>query len=146
MFANKVGVSDHGRLDQLGSIDSMDFLLTTNTNFSILMASGRIVWTDIFDTCKKERPNVLLRQAGFRRNGDQVPPAELAEIFKKYGAQIIFPFHHEVLVNKMGMEWTEAYFEEVAKYIAETEPGMAFIYPKAWCWYDIGIDVSPCQS
>ncbi len=82
-----------------------------------LANSGRILWKEIFDVCRQQRPNVLLRQAGVRQghgnlfSGEQVPPAELAELFARYGAQVIIPFHHDVMVRRCG--WTR--FKECLK-------------------------------
>ena len=42
-IAAKVGVTDHCRLDQLCYLMSLDFLITTRTNFSVLVASGQAV-------------------------------------------------------------------------------------------------------
>ena len=137
----------HDVCDQLGSMESMDFLITTNNNFRILANSGRIVWKEIFDVCRQQRPNVLLRQAGVRRghgdlfSGEQVPPAELAELFVKYGAQIIFPFHHDVMVKRWGLEKTNEYLDAVAAEVTRQDPGAMMVNPVAWQWYNIGMDV-----
>lgn len=145
-IAAKVGVTDHSRCDQIGNLDSLDVLLTTNTNFSLLMTGGRVVWNDIFDVCRDKRPNLLLRQAGMRENGEQVPPERLAALLVRYGAQLIFPFHHEVILNKYGKEWTDAYFAAVGEEVARLAPGMTFVNPQAWKWYDIGMDVAVSES
>ncbi len=141
-IANKIGVYDHSRCDQLGNMDSLDFLITTNNNFSILMASGQVIWNDLFDVCKEKHPNVLLRQAGVRKDDRQVPAEKLAELLLNYHAQIIIPFHHEVMIRKSGKEWVESYFKDVSDFIRRSDPGAAFIDPIAWKWYDIGIDVA----
>lgn len=141
-LANAIGVTDHSRCDQLGNLDSIDFMITTNNHFSVLMTGGMVVWQDIFDICKQKAPNLLLRQAGVRKNGEQVSPKELAELLIRYHAQIVLPFHHEVIVNKYGKDWTDDYFSQVAEYISQVEPGMVFVNPEEWKWYNIGIDVS----
>lgn len=148
-IALKHGFPGHDGCDQLGSMESLDFMITTNNNFRIFANSGRILWKETFDVCRALRPNVLLRQAGLRRGhgdlfaGEQVPPAELAELFVKFGAQVIFPFHHEVLVMRWGLEKTNEYMDQVAAEVSKLDPGAMMINPVAWKWYNIGLDVSP---
>ena len=142
-----LNMDGHFGCDVCGYLESLDFLLTTNNNFRILSASGRVIWNELFDVCKAKRPNMLLRQSGVRRgggaqNGEQVPPAELAQLMVRYGAQIIFPFHHEVLVKRWGLEKTYEYMDEVAKEVQALDPGARFVNPIAWKWYRIGLDVT----
>lgn len=141
-LAEKAGVFDHSRCDQLGNMDSVDYMITTNNHFSILMTGGTIVWNNIFDFCRKRHPNLLIRQGGVRRNGEQIPPAEMAELLRRYQAQIVMPFHQEFLIKQKGAEWTREYFRQVAEHLRAADPGMAFVYPETGRWYDIGIDVS----
>jgi hypothetical protein len=136
----KMGIRGHKECDDNGYLDSYDFLISTNNGFRILMASGQAIWKNTFDI----HPNVLLRQAGMRKGGDlltgeQVPARELAELLTKYGAQMIFPFHHDVMKNRWGEEKLSAYFEEVSREVAALDPGAAFIYPAAWKWYSLGL-------
>lgn len=144
----KIGLQGHARLDQLGSLESLDYMITTPNHFSILMASGRVIWNDLFDICRKKAPNVLLRQAGIRESGGnmtsgrQIDPAAMAKLLARYHAQIIIPFHHDVLLSRWGQEKTSAYFAQVNEELQKLEPASAFIDPKAWTWYNIGIDIS----
>lgn len=144
----ELGIEGHLDCDDMGSMESLDYLITTKNNFRILMASGQTIWSDLFEICKEKRPNLLLRQAGLRRSngdlftGEQVSPAELAELFVKYGAQIIMPFHMDVLCNRWGENKVEEYFREVGKEISELDPGAQFLYPTACKWYNIGLDIS----
>lgn len=138
------GLEGHAVVDMWGSMESLDFMLTTNNGFRVMMASGQTVFQESFDRCKELRPNVLLRQAGFRNaGGEQVSARELAELLVRYGAQVIFPFHFDVLLRKWkGHEKVAAYMEEVAAHVRELDCGAMFIMPEALKWYSIGIDVS----
>ena len=139
------GIEGHKVLDNMGSIFSLDWMITTENGFRVMMCSGRAVFAEAFDRCKQYRPNVLLRQSGVRHPenpGQQVPAKELAELLTSYHAQIVFPFHMDVLDKKIGHEATVAYMEEVAKYVSEIDPGCTFIYPEALKWYNVGIDVT----
>lgn len=141
-------VPNHARCDQLGSLESLDFMLTTPNHFSILMASGRILWQELFDVCRQKHPNMLLRQAGIRNAGgdifsaQQVSAKELAAILVRYQAQLIMPFHHDVFLRRWGQEKTDAYFAEVAEEVQKLSPGAMFVNPKTWKWYDIGMRVT----
>ena len=139
------GIEGHAVADMWGSMESLDVMITTNNGFKIMMASGRAIFQDVFDRCKKLRPNVLLRQSGVRhpdKSGEQVPARELAELLVRYHAQVIFPFHFDVMIKKWGYERVVAYMDEVAKHIQELDPGAMFILPKALKWYSVGIEVA----
>lgn len=145
---DRLGLSGHARCDQLGSLESFDYMITTPNHFSVLMASGRVIWDDLFDVCKQKAPNVLLRQAGIREaggnmfTGKQIGPDAMAELLAKYHAQIIFPFHHDVLLARWGKEKTSEYFSQVNQCLQKLEPACALVDPQAWKWYSVGIDVS----
>ncbi len=140
-------VAGHETCDTWGSIESLDFLLTTNNNYRILCASGRVVWTDLFDLCKEKAPDMLLRQAGVRRGtgdmktGQQVSAAELAQLMVRYGAQTIFPFHHDVMIKRQGPDAVNAYMDEVAAEVEKIDAGAQFVNPVACRWYNIGSDI-----
>lgn len=141
------GDDSHARCDQLGSLESLDFLLTTNNNYSIAMISGRTLWQEPIQMCRDRHPNLLLRQAGVRKGGDrisgqQVSAAELAQLLVQYHAQVIFPFHHEVILRRWGPDATAEYFRDVAKEVRLRAPGSIFIDPEAWKWYTIGTSIS----
>ncbi len=139
------GVPGHEQADMWGSLESLDFMLTTKNGFRLMMVSGQDIFHDVFDRCNLFRPNVLLRQAGIRhaeRPGEQVSAQEMAELLAKYGAEVIFPFHMDVLVKKWGEEKTAAYMQEVSDCLSKIDPGSTFIYPEALRFYNIGIDVT----
>lgn len=145
----ETGLEGHQACDVRGYMESLDFVITTNNSFRIMAVSGRIIRKEVYDICRRQRPNLLLRQAGFRRGtggfqaGEQISPKELAEVMTGYGAQVIFPFHQEVMVKRWGLEKTNAYFDEVAKEVDAMDPGALFVNPVAWKWYNIsmGVDV-----
>ncbi len=140
-------VEGHHACDTWGSMESLDFLITTNNNYRILMASGRVIWTDLFDLCREKAPDMLLRQAGVRRGtgdmrtGEQVSAEELAQLMTRYGAQTIFPFHHDVMIKRQGLDAVNAYMDDVAAAVRRLDPGAQFVNPVACKWYSIGSDV-----
>lgn len=145
MSARDFGVEGHQTLDMLGSMDSLDWMITTSNGFRIMMASGRAVFEEAFTRCKELRPNVLLRQAGVRhpeRPGEQVSAEELARLLVRYGAQLILPFHMDVLDRRWGHEKCVSYMQEVAQWVSQLDPGAAFLYPEALKWYSVGLNIT----
>ncbi|MBT9775511.1 MBL fold metallo-hydrolase [Clostridium sp. MCC353] len=144
----ELGIEGHFECDTMGSIESLDYLITTNQNFRCLMASGQTVFSDLFDISREKRPNVVLRQAGVRKSGGdlfsdgQVPAGDLAQLFVKYGAQVVIPFHMDVLCKKWGEEKTSDYFMQVKGEMEKLEPGCTLLYPEAWKWYGLGIGIT----
>ena len=138
-------LSDRIQLQHLGSLHEIDLLITTNNNFRILISGGQVVKEELFDLCRKNGPNLLLRQSGFRkREADkmvQVSPRELAEVFCKYRPQLIVPYHHEIMAKQIGQEATDIYFSEVANAVADIDPGAAMLYPKSWQWYNLTFSI-----
>lgn len=141
----------HEELDHLGSMHEFDYMITTKENFRILIAGGRPIKEEIFDYCKKYGPNVLLRQSGVRETNaegkqEQISAEKLAQLYARYHAQIIIPFHHDVLVKSWGQEKTDSYFAQVCEAVNQQSPGSAFLYPKTWEWYTFSLsaEVSPC--
>ena len=140
----KFGIEGHQICDMWGSMESLDWMITTNNGFRIMMVSGRPVFNDTFIRCREKSPNVLLRQAGIRtpeNSGQQVSVDEMARLLIRYRAQVIVPFHMDFLEKKIGMEAAMSYFEEVAKRVSELDPGALFVYPEKNRWYSIGISV-----
>ena len=132
-------------MDNLGSFESLDWMLTTDNGFRVMMCSGRPLFRETFDRCRVLRPNVLLRQAGLRRqekSGGQISALELAKLLVQYGAQLIFPFHFDVIIKKWGHEKTGEYMDEVARHVRELDPGALFVFPEALKWYSVDLRVT----
>ena len=141
----RFGFEGHMEMDNLGYLESLDWMITTNNSFRIMMCSGRAVFGEAFERCKQYRPNLLLRQAGVRHPdnpGEQVPARELAELLARYGAQLIFPFHFDMMIKRWGYEKTEEYMAEVTKELHAIDPGAEFVFPKALKWYSIDMGVT----
>ncbi len=138
-------------LQHLGSLHEIDFLITTNNNFRILISGGRVVKEELFDLCRKNGPNLLLRQSGFRKWSEdgskmvQVSPRELAEVYCKYRPQLIVPYHQEIMQERIGEAATASYFAEVAREVLDIDPGAAMLYPKPWQWYNLTLSVEEAE-
>ncbi len=143
----ETGIEGHKACDNWGSLESLDYMITTRNNIRILVASGRIVWEELFDQCRRQCPNILLRQSGMRKTGEdlfgggQVSAGELAEVLVKYGAQLIIPFHYDVMVWKIGEDGVRKYFEEVKAEVERLAPGSSLLYPESYRWYRLGLGI-----
>lgn len=140
------GEPGHKECDECGNLESIDYLVTTNTGFRMMTVSGQALWEEPFEIAKDRCPDLLLRQAGVRRGGDfasgqQVSSRELAEFLIRYRAKILMPFHMDVIYMRWGREKTDAYFREVGTFIREMAPGREFLFPEPWKWYRIGTSV-----
>jgi L-ascorbate metabolism protein UlaG (beta-lactamase superfamily) len=144
---HETGVTGHIACDNWGSIESLDYMITTKNGMKLFIVSGRIVWDDVFDICRQQSPDVILRQSGFRKSGGdiftgtQVEPKELAEIFSRYHTQLMIPFHFDVLRRHIGAEKTREYFENVKKELENLDPGCTLLYPETAKWYQIGLSI-----
>ena len=125
----------------------MDYLLTTPSGFRLMTVSGRTVWDEPFEISREKCPDLLLRQAGVRRDGgslfsgEQVTARELAELLVRYRAKIYMPFHMDVIYKRWGKEKTEEYFKEVGRFVRELSAGSEFLFPEPWKWYRLGTAV-----
>ncbi len=140
------GGPDRAELHHLGSLFEFDVLITTRNNFRILFAGGRPENEDVFDRCKKQGPNLLLRQACVREvneDGTRTPISakKMAELLCRYRSGLVIPFHHDILVKIWGEEKTAAYFAEVAEEMQALEPGTSLFYPEAWKWYNLSLSL-----
>lgn len=142
------GVKGDLDADALGGIFSLDYLITTNNGFKILLASGQNVWEESISKFREIRPNMLIRQCSVRPlgqdmySGSQVDAETLAKLFTSYNAQILVPFHMDSILKKWEPEKLDAYFGEVAAHVAKLDPGAVFLPPQAWKWYNVGINVT----
>lgn len=142
------GVKGDLDVDALGGIFSLDYLITTNNGFKILLASGQNMWEESISNFQSIRPNMLIRQCSVRPlgqdlyTGAQVDAETLAKLFTSYNAQILVPFHMDSILKKWTPEKLDAYFADVSAFVKALDPGAVFLPPVAWKWYNIGIDVS----
>ena len=60
----------------------------------------------------------------------------------RYGAQLILPFHMDVIDKKWGHEKCVAYMGEVAEHVSRLDPGAVFLYPEAAKWYSVGLSIT----
>lgn len=134
------GWNGHQDLDLNGSIECLDYLITCNNGMRILLAGGVPLDRHIFSLCRDWCPDVLIRQFNIRRpsDGAVMTPAEQAQVFTAYHAQLILPSHHEGLICKQGEDFP-AYVDNIRAEMAKLDPGVSLLIPEQFNWYQIGV-------
>lgn len=156
-------------LSMWGSMESVDYLITTPENFKILTASGRDIHYNGIEKSKEVGVNLLIRQActdyepGLEK-GDladaffgnvHYQPEDLAKLCAKYNAAMTIPFHYDTTLKVLSGKSMDTPKEELDKcqevldkYMDEVKAEMAkltsngFFFPKPWVWYEFGSYVS----
>ena len=135
----------HEDVGTWGSVESIDFSITTNDNFRIMTASGERLWDAQRRIAEAFAPDLVIRQSGVRTGdmwtGVQVEPEVLADLFLSYGAPVVIPGHYDVLLKRWGDEKTQEYFAKVDAAAKEKRPGTTILYPETGKFYQIGVTV-----
>lgn len=144
-IAKNMGFENHQECDTWGFVESMDFNITTDDNFRIMIASGESVWDAQQRMAEKFAPDLVIRQAG-RRNGDmrtgqQVEPSVLADLFLSYRAPVVIPAHFDFLLKRWGEEKVRAYFSQVKAAMQEKVPSSTLLFPETDKIYRIGVSI-----
>lgn len=108
------------RLQALGSIDYMDYCLTTKENVSMFISGGglpELAFQNIDKDLMETRPNIL-----FRQTTSKWTPEEFAHQLDKWHAQIVFPIHQDGLAKASGMS-LEEYFDRTNKELERINSG-----------------------
>ncbi|MCI8743981.1 MAG: MBL fold metallo-hydrolase [Lachnospiraceae bacterium] len=135
------GRPGHHQCDVLGSIESTDYRIVTDTGFSIAFVSGIHLWEDRIIECQEQKSNVVIRQATMREGGKQVSPEKLAQLFTQYKSQIVVPFHNENVERRLVGITIQEYFSQVDTYIQKLAPGCQVKYLETGKWYSMGCTV-----
>ncbi len=145
MTFDYIGVKGYKGCGHVGSFESLNFLVVTKQNLSILFAPGETHDSYIQKICRERYPNVVFRQASVRETtgedafGKQVPPQKLAEIFSMYGGQLAVPFHFDALKRTMTEQEVASYFAQVKEHFEELNPACKFLFPELNKWYNFGV-------
>lgn len=140
--ANLGGCSHEGLndCDQLGFLDSMDYVITARNNLRLYFSSGIHAFDNAFEIAGNMAPNIVIRQSGTLTD----PEAAVKEL-ARYGAQLFLPFHHENLGRKKGID-ADALFAAIDEKLRQVMPGSRFVNPRQFNWYGIGMEVVLTES
>lgn len=144
-IARDLGFENHQECDIWGYVESIDFNITSDDNFRIMIASGESVWDAQQRIAEKFAPDLVIRQAG-RRNGDmitgqQVEPAVLADFFLSYRAPVVIPAHFDVMLKRWGEEKVREYFSQVKTAMQAKRPASTLLFPETNKIYQIGVSI-----
>lgn len=154
----KFGLEGHKRADVFGDIECVNYLLTLDNGFTMAIVSGTDFSADIRRKVADHHVDLLLRQFGMRKNmvttgetlekvnfDSQITPEEFANVIAQYHAQIMMPFHFENTLKRWGEEKLRAYLNDASEIMRQIYPGGAILYPEAYRWYQVGLDVTPVK-
>lgn len=122
-----------------GSIEYMDYCLTTKENISIFVSGGgkpELVFQNLDDELKRCRPNILLRQTTSKWS-----PEEFAHIVDGWHAQIVFPIHQDGLARAAGMP-LKVYFNRVNKELEKIGSYTRVMNADSHKWFTINTTIS----
>ena len=126
----------HRECDIYGSMEYMNYLITTNENIRILNWGGpkeNFYFNNIFDVCKQKRPNIIIKQLSTKYT-----PVEFADTIAKLKAQIVLPLHQDG-VDRKGQISSHEYIETVNERLEEICSKTRVIEPKRYEWIEIYI-------
>lgn len=125
----------------LGSIEYMDYLITTNENLRIFITGGgpyEKFYFNAFETAKNKAPDIVIRQATSKYG-----IKEFADMAAEYHCQFLIPEHHDKFVKKMGMtpqQWAQALNEQL-----RASGSMTQVYaPEQFKWFEVYTGIRDC--
>ncbi len=124
----------HIQDNMFGSIEYMDYVITTRENVRMFVSGGGITddtFHNLSRELEEERPNIL-----FKQTTSKVTPEEYAELIRGYHAQLVFPLHQDGLEKASGMS-LDAYFGRVNSALQERNCPARAVNPKQHGWYRI---------
>lgn len=139
------GIDGHMMCDVWGSMDSSDYLITTNDGMKLLIVSGSEVLKNSMEEGQKVCPDLLIRQTAVRdeETRELYTPQRFAELLVKYRAKVAMPMHYDSFLKQLGsQEAFDQYNEETSEALRMLSPKCVFLQPKDWTWYTLGMDIS----
>ena len=132
---------EHIECDMFGSIEYMDYMITTKENYRIFISGGGAHWqtyTNIYQTMKDFRPNLL-----FRQSSSKYTPEQYGQMADDFGAQFVFPLHQDGILKKMPIS-IEEYMSRANSELAKIGSFTRVINPIQFKWYSIETSVTEC--
>lgn len=127
---------EHNIADIWGSIEYMDYLITTNENVRVFINGGgpnKFFYNNIAESMKKASPNII-----FRQSSSKYTPEEYAQTVASYHAQLVFPLHQDGIERKTSMS-VQDYVDRANKEFVKIGSFTQMINPKRFEWYDISM-------
>lgn len=125
-------------LDITGSIEYMDYMITTKENTRIFINGGGPNWmfhNNIFTTMKEKCPNIV-----FRQSSSKYTPEEFAQTISKFHPQLVFPLHQDGVARKTSFTIKE-YVERVNAELLRIGSSAMMINPTPHKWVNVSFSV-----
>ena len=116
--------------NHFGGMEMLNYMITTKEGLRIMISGGLPALENAFLDAKKFRPNIVILQCGAK------DPAGYAADAARYGAQFVFPHHHEKIPNKWGMSIAE-YCDQANEALAAMGSLTRVVDPGKFTWCDI---------
>lgn len=128
----------HKMADIYGSLEYMDYLITTKENLRIFINGGgpnHFFYHNIDQTMKDYAPNIVLRQTS-----SKYTPEEYAHVVASFHPQLVLPLHQDGIERKTTMtigEWVDAVNAE----LQSMQSGTRMLNPERYRWYTLNMQV-----
>ena len=122
---------DSVAVNMCGSYEYINFLITLKNNIKILIVGGEAS-IDTIERVKGLYPNVSIVQIP-RESAEQI-----SDLYASVGGQVIFPHHHETILE---LEGGVENIEKMLDLVKIKAPYTNVICPEKGKWYDISLSV-----
>lgn len=126
----------HNMADIWGSMEYMDYMITTNENIRIFLNGGgpnKFFYNNIAESMKKASPNII-----FRQSSSKYTPEEYAQTVASYHAQLVFPLHQDGIERKTNMT-VQDYVDRANDEFLKINSFTRMINPKKYEWYEVSM-------
>lgn len=131
----------HTLADIYGSLEYLDFLITTKQNLRIFINGGGPYWQWTYNAreiVRKYRPNII-----FRQTTTKYAPEEFARLMDDMGPQIVLPLHQDGMAKRNTT--IEEYAASVNAELEKIGSATRLFAPVQHKWYSVGMSVSPAE-
>lgn len=128
----------HQLCDLMGSIEYLDYLITTKENLRILICGGgpyTSFYQNMREIAKEKAPNIVLRQSS-----SKYTPEQFAEVMNEFHPQCILPLHQDGIIRKTKMSIQE-YVDRANLQFAKMNASTRMINPPQYQWITISMQV-----
>ena len=132
----------HLASDVWGSIEYMDYLITTKENLRIFITAGgayETFFTNAIETAREQRPNIV-----FRQTTSKYTPEEFARTMAGMHPQLVLPLHQDGLAKK-GVMTIQEYVDRANAEFERMGVGTRMFNPEQHRWYTIGMGIEAAE-
>jgi L-ascorbate metabolism protein UlaG (beta-lactamase superfamily) len=130
--------SGHKMCDIYGTIEYIDYLITTKENMRLYISGGGPHWltySTIQQTMKEMAPNVV-----FRQTSSKYTPETFAQTMADFQAQLILPLHQDGIIRKMDISIDE-YIDRANLELQRLKRSSRVLNPIPHKWYSLSMSI-----